>query len=238
MHRVLRPFLFFFSFFFLSFLRDHIPVPLLYTGAGSRSPGRKRVKSHPFPSETWSLKDPHFLHGGVRFHFFLDFHPAFPEAQHLSGLVYTFCYVARVVSQHTLLYDAESLCQPFHFYILLLQKLEDVLPSLSSWRSIQVHFPHGFVFEFKNPFTSSSCVEEWVGIVGNGCTLGPKSYPSSLRPKLRLAGPGIHGQTGHHSATKHFQWDAIRKRSFGLFLVTDCGGFAVSTRRFHTSICP
>ena len=57
-----------------------------------------------------------------------------------------FCYVTRVVSQHTLLYDAESPHQPFHFYILLLQELEEVLPSLSSWRSIQVHFPHGFCF--------------------------------------------------------------------------------------------
>ena len=33
------------------------------------------------------------------------------------------------------------------------------------------------------------------------------------------------GRGRHHSATKHSQWDAIRKRSFGLFLVTDCGGF-------------
>ena len=32
------------------------------------------------------------------------------------------------------------------------------------------------------------------------------------------------------------QWDSIRKRSFGLFLVTDCGGIAVSPRRFHTPI--
>ena len=29
----------------------------------------------------------------------------------------------------------------------------------------------------------------------------------------------------HHSATKHSQWDAIRKRSFVPFLITDCGGF-------------
>ena len=28
---------------------------------------------------TWSLKDPQFLHGGVRFHFFLDFHDRFPR---------------------------------------------------------------------------------------------------------------------------------------------------------------
>ena len=45
-------------------------------------------------------------------------------------------------------------------------------------------------------FNSASCVEERVGIVGNGYTLGPQSYPSSLRPNLRLDGPGIHGRTG------------------------------------------
>ena len=45
------------------------------------------------------------------------------------------------------------------------------------------------------------------------------------------------GRGRHHSATRHSQWNAIRKRSFGLFLVTDCGGFAVSPRRFHTPIC-
>ena len=103
-----------------------------------------------------------------------------------------------------------------------------------------------------NLFTSASSVEGRVGIVGNGCTLGPKSYHSSLRPNLRLAGPYpdpawhttsaelgsqqsrlLVGWRRHHSATKHSQWDAIRKRSFGLFLVTDCGGFAVFPKRFH-----
>ena len=33
-------------------------------------------------------------------------------------------------------------------------------------------------------------------VVRNGCTLGPKSYPSSLCFNLHLAGPRIHGQTG------------------------------------------
>ena len=33
-------------------------------------------------------------------------------------------------------------------------------------------------------------------IVGNGHTLGPKSYPISLRLNIRSAGPEIHGQTG------------------------------------------
>ena len=45
------------------------------------------------------------------------------SAQHLSGLIHVFCYVARVVSQHTLLYDAKSRRQAFHIYILLLQEL-------------------------------------------------------------------------------------------------------------------
>ena len=40
-----------------------------------------------------------------------------------------------------------------------------------------------------------------------------------------------------HSVTKHSQWDATWKRSFELCLVTDCGGYAVSPRRFHTPIC-
>ena len=40
------------------------------------------------------------------------------------------------------------------------------------------------------------------------------------------------GRGRHRSATKHSQWDAMRKRSVGLFLITDCGGFAVSPR-FH-----
>ena len=52
-----------------------------------------------------------------------------------------------------------------------------------------------FTLRSINSFTSESYVEERVGIVDNGCTLGPKSHPSSLRPSLRLAGPGIHGQT-------------------------------------------
>ena len=40
----------------------------------------------------------------------------------------------------------------------------------------------------------------------------------------------------NHSATKHSQRDAIQERSFGLFFVTDCGGFAVPPRRFHTPV--
>ena len=170
-----------FFLFFLSFICDHMPVPFFIRwlarghlgvrerratlsllgnffqrGKGRRSFFALRLNFWGISQRcrTWSLKDSQFLHGGVRFHFFLDFYPAFQEAltgaeysaQHLSGLVYTFCYVARVVFQHTPLYNAESPLQPLHFYILLLQELEDVLPFLSSWRSIQVHFPHGFCF--------------------------------------------------------------------------------------------
>ena len=36
--------------------------------------------------------------------------------------------------------------------------------------------------------------------------------------------------------TKHSHWDAILKWPFRLFLITDCGGVAVSPRRFHTPI--
>ena len=52
----------------------------------------------------------------------------------------------------------------------------------------------------------------------------------SQQPRLLV------GRGRHHSAMKHSQWDAIRRRSFGLFLVTDCVGFAVSPRRFHTPV--
>ena len=80
------------------------------------------------------------------------------------------------------------------------------LCSLRSWRTSFYPSAPGeapkstfltvFTLESIHLFTSTSRVEERVGIVGNGCTLGQKSYPSSLRPNLRLAGPGIHRQTG------------------------------------------
>ena len=47
------------------------------------------------------------------------------------------------------------------------------------------------MFRIDKHFTNASCVEEWVGIFENGYTLVPHSYPISLRPNLRLAGPGI-----------------------------------------------
>ena len=75
-----------------------------------------------------------------------------------------------------------------------------------SWRisfnlpkeSRSLHFPCFFacffVFLSMNSFTSASCVEKRVGIVGNGYTLGPLTYLSSLRSNLDLAGSGIHGR--------------------------------------------
>ena len=58
------------------------------------------------------------------------------SAQHLSGLIYSVCNMARVVSQHTLLYDAESPRLSLHFFILLLHELrdgrKDFIPSLGS----------------------------------------------------------------------------------------------------------
>ena len=63
-------------------------------------------------------------------------------------------------------------------------------------QAAKLTFPRVFIFKSIIFFTSGSCVEERVRIVGNGCTLGPKSYPSSLRPKLCLVRSGIHGQTG------------------------------------------
>ena len=54
-----------------------------------------------------------------------------------------------------------------------------------------------FLFLFSlGSFTSASCVWKRVGIVGNGYTFEPQSYPSSLRHNLCSAGPGINGWTG------------------------------------------
>ena len=64
------------------------------------------------------------------------------SAQHLCSLVHAVLHVARVISQHTLLDDAESPGHFLHFLTLLPHELKDVLPSLSSWRNTQVHFPH------------------------------------------------------------------------------------------------
>ena len=77
-----------------------------------------------------------------------------------------------------------------------------LLCSLRSWRTSFHPKSHPSPLSpqllILNPYifvTSASCVEERVGIVRNGCTLGPESYSSSLKPNLRLAGPGIHGRT-------------------------------------------
>ena len=73
-------------------------------------------------------------------------------AQHLCGLVHAVLRLAGVISQHTLLANAESPGQDLHFFASLPQELKDVLPSLSSWRSIQVHFPHRFQITIHKSF--------------------------------------------------------------------------------------
>ena len=71
--------------------------------------------------------------------------------------------------------------------------------------------------------------------VPKGLAPGPEWHITSA--ELGLHQPGLLvGRRRHHSAAKLSQWDAIRKRSFGLLLVTDCGGFAVFPRRFHSPI--
>ena len=162
--------------------------------------------------------------------------------------------------------------------------------SFRSWRTpfhpsapeeaVKSTFSTVFVFTSIHFFTSASCVDERVGIVWNGCTLGPKSCPSSLRPDLRLAGPGIHGHTGltrsntgsdtcvqyalpdqglegasswsrmaHHLGRSRLTSalppggpgkkplrDEEPSVGYHSGMVTDCGGFAVSPRRFHSPI--
>ena len=71
---------------------------------------------------------------------------------------------------------------------------------LSPERASHSVLPKDFFIEISiNPLISVSSVEERVGIVGNECTLGLHSYPSSLVPNLHLAGPGIHERTGSAS---------------------------------------
>ena len=138
--------------------------------------------------------------------------------------------MARVISQHTVIDDAENPGQFFHFFALLPQELKDVLPSLSSWSSTQVHFPHSFQFWIHKSFYQRIVRR------GAGRNSWEREYPrtsaelGSHQPRLLV------GRGRHHLPTKHSQWDAIRERSFGLLLITDCGGFAVSLRRFHIPV--
>ena len=118
------------------------------------------------------------------------------SAQPLICLFHCISDIAKVVSQHTLLDGAESPRQFLHFIALLLQELKDVLPSLSFRKNYTLLVPLFYFLKIHKLCTSASCIEERVGIVENGCTLGPKSHPSSRRPNLRLACPGIHGQAG------------------------------------------
>ena len=101
-------------------------------------------------------------------------------------------------------------------------------------------------------FTSASCVEERVGIVRNGCTLGPQSYCSSLRPNLRLAGPGIHRRTGLARGNTDFDvcvrnalpdqglegpgsWSRMAHHLGKAKLASDCGGLAVERAKLMNS---
>ena len=74
------------------------------------------------------------------------------SVQHLCSLVYAVLYMARVISLHTLLDDAESLGQFLHLCALLPQELKDVLRSLSSCRSTQVYFPYRFCNKIHKSF--------------------------------------------------------------------------------------
>ena len=68
--------------------------------------------------------------------------------------------------------------------------------------------------------------------------LAPDPAWHTTSEELGLHQPRLYVDLGRqHSVTKYSQWNVMRKRSFGLFLLTDCGGFAVSPRRFHTPIC-
>ena len=64
------------------------------------------------------------------------------SAQHLCSFAYAVLYMARVISQHTLLNVSKSPGQFFDFLAFLPQELKDVLPFLSTSRSTQVHFLH------------------------------------------------------------------------------------------------
>ena len=74
------------------------------------------------------------------------------SAQHLCSLVHAVFHMARVVSQHTLLNDAESPSQFLHFLSLLLQEVKDVLAPLSFRRSTQIQFPHVRILKIHKTF--------------------------------------------------------------------------------------
>ena len=90
------------------------------------------------------------------------------STQHHSCLVHAVLYMARVISQHTLLDDAESPGQFLHFLTLLLKSTPGPEETPKST------FPTVVNFESINRFTNASCVDERVGIVVNWCTLLPQ----------------------------------------------------------------
>ena len=113
------------------------------------------------------------------------------SAQHLCGLVYAALHVAK---GYLSAYPAGWCWEPWP-----ISPFSRFAPSKAEGRTcipqlLKKHpSPLSPQFLSLNPyifFTSASCIEEWVD------TLGLKSYPSSLRPNLSLAYPGIHGQNG------------------------------------------
>ena len=135
-----------------------------------------------------------------------------PYSWHLKHSATSVCSQMRLFI-HPRQNDLEGPAQLLHLFILVSQDLEDVSPPCSFQKTPRLLFFSKFFFlfpdlrgnlqlsvlvEFKqsmNNFTSTSCKEERVGIVRNGCTLRPQSYPSFLRSNFRLAGPRIHGWT-------------------------------------------
>ena len=79
------------------------------------------------------------------------------------------------VSKHSLLnYCWGCYAQFFHSLALFFKELKDVLESHISRKSLTLRPSQSLFFKSSiNYFTSASCVEERVGIIGKGCTLKP-----------------------------------------------------------------
>ena len=99
------------------------------------------------------------------------------------------------VSQHNLLYDAESPGQLLHFSLCSFRSWRTSFHPSAPEEALGSHIPEDFSFDLSiNFFTSALCVEERVGIVGNGYTLRTQFHLSSLRSNFHLVGSGIHGR--------------------------------------------
>ena len=144
----------------------------------------------------WSLKDPQVLHSGVRFHFYWILTPL--SRSHLWVLSIP---PNTSVASFTLSVTWRGLFLSIPCWMTLRALSNFSIFSFCSFRSWKTSFHPSAPEEASkssfpivllpvsiNLFTSASCVEDRIGIVGTRCTLEPKSYPSSLRPNLRLAG--------------------------------------------------